>query len=307
MKVLKVCFVGLGSIGNRHLKNLVKIAGGIYNLEIHALRSRIVNNFEQDAYPKLKNFYNVKDLDKFYDIVIITNPTALHYKTLKTFSNLSDFFFIEKPIFSKMYKNEFILSLKNKKIYVAAPLRFKDVYQKSKNIIYGLVDDRVISSRIICSSYLPDWQPGRDYKSSFRASQKLGGGLATDLIHEIDYMIDLFGLPNKIKKIERKLSNLTLKVNDISTFLFEYPNQIIEMHLDYFGRKPIRKIEMWTNNNYFEVDFLNSTISHNEDLIRCIKNDMYYDEMKYILDLFENKVDNINNLDNALNTLRVAI
>ena len=52
---------------------------------------------------------------------------------------------------------------------------------------------------VICSSYLPDWRPGVGYHTVyFSAHRRLGGGVTTStLIHEWDYLVELFGVPEK--------------------------------------------------------------------------------------------------------------
>ena len=47
---------------------------------------------------------------------------------------------------------------------------------------------------------------------------KMGGGVHLDLIHEIDYLIYLFGIPKEIKKQYRKVSKLNIDSNDYMFF-----------------------------------------------------------------------------------------
>ena len=42
-------------------------------------------------------------------------------------------------------------------------------------------------------NYLPDMRPGADYRTLYCASAAAGGGVILDAIHEIDYLIWLFG------------------------------------------------------------------------------------------------------------------
>ena len=65
----------------------------------------------------------------------------------------------------------------------------------------------VYSARVLCSSYLPGWRPGVDYRTVYSAHKDMGGGVTIDLIHEWDYLVELFGKPEKMynfKEVEKK-------------------------------------------------------------------------------------------------------
>mgnify|MGYP000441260447 FL=1 len=49
-----------------------------------------------------------------------------------------------------------------------------------KNNLPGL---RPYSGRVICSSYLPEWGPGVDYRTVYSAHKALGGGVTIDLTY----------------------------------------------------------------------------------------------------------------------------
>ena len=79
MDQLKVCFVGIGSIAKRHIRNLRSICNdrGI-SLTIDALR----RNLKQvDGVDRI--YTSVAELSIDYDVIFITNPTDLHLETLK--------------------------------------------------------------------------------------------------------------------------------------------------------------------------------------------------------------------------------
>ena len=95
---MKVLFVGIGSIGTRHLKNLTAACAqrGI-DLEVTALRSSLRPLAEETAQLIAKQITELDDT--VYDLAFITNPTNLHYNAVKDLKGKAKFFFIEKPIF----------------------------------------------------------------------------------------------------------------------------------------------------------------------------------------------------------------
>ena len=101
------------------------------------------------------------------------------------------------------------------------------------------------SVRVICSSYLPDWRPGVDYRTVYSAHRTMGGGVAIDLIHEWDYLAELFGMPRQVYCLKGTYSELELDSDDLAVYIARYDTLLAEVHLDYFGRTYRRSIELF--------------------------------------------------------------
>lgn len=282
---MKVCFIGLGSIGKRHLKNLIKVCGEYgLKLEVHALR-KTIKPLEEDISDLIDYEIAEEELSCDYDIAFITNPTNLHYNTIKLMSDKTKHMFIEKPVFDAFDYDIESLSLRQDGIYyVAGPLRYTEVVQALKII---LAKENIYSLRAICSSYLPDWRPGIDYRKVYSAKKDEGGGVSIDLIHEWDYITYLFGFPLEICNLKGKFSHLEIDSDDISVYIARYKDKLVEVHLDYFGRVPRREIEIFTETGMIVGDFINKRISYTDGRMTMdfSKNnkDMYIDEMKDFL------------------------
>ena len=141
---------------------------------------------------------------------------------------------------------------------MACPLRYNAVIQYIKQNV--CIDD-VMSVRSISSSYLPDWRPGQDYRETYSAHKNLGGGVSIDLIHEWDYLTYIFGWPEKVKCFIGKKSKLEIDSDDYAIYITEFANQIAELHLDYFGRKTLREIQLFTKGDTIVGDIANNKIS----------------------------------------------
>ena len=64
---------------------------------------------------------------------------------------------------------------------------------------------------------------------------RLGGGIVLTQIHEIDYLYWFFGNPRSIYSVTGKFSNLQTSVDDYSSSIMRFKNNITtEMHLDFF-------------------------------------------------------------------------
>ena len=80
-----------------------------------------------------------------------------------------------------------------------------------------LESKKIIHARIESGSYLPNWRPKQDYRSSCSAKKNLGGGVLLELSHELEYLSWIFGKPNWISAWVGKLSSLEIDVEDNET------------------------------------------------------------------------------------------
>ena len=282
---MEVLFVGLGSIGTRHLRNLFQVAKekGI-EVQADALRSSM-RPLAEDVERLLRAQYVSYDQLGHYDAAFITNPTHLHAHTLAELAGKVDCFFIEKPIFEGTgYDLEQLGLGPNQKAYVAAPMRWCGTFLALKE---RMPDLKPYSARVICSSYLPEWRPGVDYRTVYSAHKEMGGGVTIDLIHEWDYLVDLFGAPLEMYNFKGTYSHLEIDSDDLSVYIARYPSLLAEVHLDYFGRTYRRAIELFCKEGTVTADFGAGTLTlENGEVIHCEEpvNQRYLREMDYFLD-----------------------
>ncbi|NQV76926.1 MAG: Gfo/Idh/MocA family oxidoreductase, partial [Lutibacter sp.] len=238
----KILIVGYGSIGKRHVNNLLKesnfeiiICTKQKNLKFKNKRVTAYNSLEQC-------------LGKKPSIGFVTNETSLHVQTaIKLAKNNLDLF-LEKPL-SNSKKNIVKLEkiVKEKKLIVQMGYHFR--FHKCIKKIYQLILQkkigRIISVQIENNSYLPDWHPNEDYTKSYAAIEKLGGGIVLTQIHELDYLYWFFGKPKSIFSVTGKFSDLKLSVDDFSSSIIEFEHKIIaEVHLDFFQGPEFRSCKI---------------------------------------------------------------
>ena len=305
---MKVLFVGLGSIGKRHLNNLIHIASrrGI-PLEVDALRSSL-KPLPPELAAVIKHQYIDFEQLGHYDVAFITNPTSLHASTLADLAGKAENLFIEKPIFDHTNYDLAELGLETQKAYVAAPMRWCGTFLALKKLMPTL---RPYSARVICSSYLPDWRPGVDYRKVYSAHKDMGGGVTIDLIHEWDYMVELFGKPLESYNFKGTYSDLEIDSDDLSVYIARYPHMLAEIHLDYFGRTYRRTIELFCADGTVTADFGAGTLTLANGLVQHFEepvNDRYMREMEYFLDYAINgQGESINSPAMALDVLKLTL
>lgn len=293
MPTLTALFIGLGSIGSRHLKNLHAICAerGI-TLAADALRSDPGRPLRPGVAELLRaQFTSLDDpaARGHYDLAFITNPTSLHAEALQSLRGRAGALFIEKPIFSadQAGLDPAALLDPGQKAYVAAPMRWCGVMLALKKRLETGADGRPYCARVLCSSYLPDWRPGVDYRTVYSAHKAMGGGVTIDLIHEWDYLVDLFGAPERLYNLRGQYSELEIDSDDVSLYIAQYPGMLAEVHLDYFGRGYRRSIELFTPSGSLVADFGAGTLTLPDGTVEAYAEDVnarYLREMAYFLD-----------------------
>ena len=293
MPTLTALFIGLGSIGSRHLKNLHTICAerGI-TLAADALRSSLNRPLRPGVAELLRAQFTALDdpaAREHYDLAFITNPTSLHAEALQSLRGRAGALFIEKPIFSadQAGLDPAALLAPGQKAYVAAPMRWCGVMLALKKRLETGADGRPYCARVLCSSYLPDWRPGVDYRTVYSAHKAMGGGVTIDLIHEWDYLVDLFGAPERLYNLRGQYSELEIDSDDVSLYIAQYPGMLAEVHLDYFGRGYRRSIELFTPSGSLVADFGAGTLTLPDGTVEDYTEDVnarYLREMAYFLD-----------------------
>lgn len=305
----RIAFCGLGSIAKRHLKNVCSFLDereDSYKIDLY--RSSL-KPLPEDIQPLVaKEYLFSEPIQNAYDVVFVTNPTSMHYETLEKFKNHTKSFFIEKPVFDSTVVDESIFEeLKGIDCYVACPLRYNSVLRYVKEQINL---DKVFAARAISSSYLPEWRPGQDYRQCYSAHRDMGGGVGIDLIHEWDYLTNFFGIPDKCYSIQNKISNLEIDSDDIAIYIAKVGNKTIELHLDYFGRKATRILELYTADDTIKCDILSGFVTYQKKgecvVMDAERNAFQMLEIEHFFDIIDHKIPNDSTAEHAFTVLKLA-
>jgi len=305
----RIAFCGLGSIARRHLKNVCAFLEEREDgYEIDLYRSSLKPLPEEIQPHVAKEYLFSEPVHKAYDVVFVTNPTSMHYETLKKFKDHTKTFFIEKPVFGSTLVDDSIFEeLIGIDCYVACPLRYNPVLQYVKEKINL---EEVFAVRAISSSYLPEWRPGQDYRQCYSAHRDMGGGVGIDLIHEWDYLTYLFGMPGKCYSIQDKISNLEIDSDDIAIYIAKVGNKTVELHLDYFGRKATRILELYTADDTIKCDILSGFVTY-QNKGECIimdaeRNAYQMLEIEHFFNIVDHKIPNDSTAEHAYAVLKLA-
>lgn len=240
--------MGYGNMARKYFRILNKINK---NLKIKFYTSqKKANNL----------FYKKNDLKIFDpDIIFICSSTDNHFKDLLKVNELfkKKIILIEKPIFNKVKK----ISLKNK-VYVAYNLRYDPIINEIKNLIKN---KKIWSIEVFCNSFMPRWRR-RNYTKTYSAHQKLGGGVALDLSHEIDFLLWFFKNIKIQYCLNNKISDLKISSDDNLVLIGKSKNvkQII-LHLNYYSKINSRTINISGKNLDVRANLIEKKIRIEKD------------------------------------------
>ena len=285
---MKVLVVGCGSIGRRHINNLLK------REEIEKV---IVYSKVKDCLASLNNSQGrielVKDLrDVNADFAIICNETSKHLETAVLLAQKGIHLFIEKPLSHNLDNIDALeeaVGVKKIKVFIGYNLRFLGAINYLKSELENNLLGDLYFSRIEAGQYLPQWREARDYRKTYSASRRMGGGVALDLSHEIDYMRYFFGSPQYYKSVSAKVSDLEIDSDDIFEGIYVFGNNFIcSVHLDYLQAEKTRKIHIFGSKGSAHCDFIKKEIrvKRSPEDEKVIDNAGYFDlEQTYVDEL----------------------
>jgi predicted dehydrogenase len=308
---VKVLFVGLGSIGKRHLNNLLSLA---QETEVLVYRHSKV---EEDSLFKQYTDYE-EALQEFPDAVFICNPTYLHVEFAIKAAEKGCHLFIEKPLSHNLNGvNELIETVRKKNLiaFIGCNLRFHPGLKKVKNLIEMKYIGEIYSISVFAGQYLPDWRPHQDYRTTYSATEEKGGGVILDLIHEFDYLYWLLGDFNEVCAFSGKVSDLEINSEDIAEILLKTESDVIaHIHLDYLQRKYSRGCKIIGEKGTIIWDYSTNVIREFNILdnewksyhIEFDLNKMYVEEMKHFLKCIKHNDRPLVSLEDGKRVLEVA-
>ncbi|MDB4285817.1 Gfo/Idh/MocA family oxidoreductase [bacterium] len=302
---MKILIVGLGSIARKHLQVLQEL---LSEPKIFALRS---THGGEDV-EGVRNIVSWEEVPEDLGFVMITNPTGLHASAIEHALALNCPLFIEKPVLMRPEQAGSLLPKiqeKSTQTYVACNLRFLDCIQFVREYITQN-NPTINEVSLYCGSHLPDWRQGEDFRKSYSADPERGGGVALDLIHELDYLYWVFGKPLQFSSTTRNQSSLNIKASDFAHYVCVYPGFTAMVTLNYYRRDPLRTFELVFEDKTWKVDLLKNTVTQGEEVIFESEQritDTYKTQMEYFLSCISSNSRCMNDFEEALDVLTFSL
>lgn len=304
---MKVLILGLGSIAKKHIAALQAIDESI---QFFALRS----SKSSSIYPSVENIYSMDEaLMHVFDFAIISNPTSEHQRSIELLRSIHCPLFIEKPLSNQLSIEKTVNETENKGIltYVGCNLRFLKSLQFVKQMIDS-GNEQINEINAYCGSYLPEWRKDGDFRKIYSALPELGGGVHLDLIHELDYLYWIFGIPVKTHRIFSNHSTLEIDAVDYANYCLEYPSFCASVILNYYRRDFRRSLEIVFRDRTIAVDLVHNVVTSSDSGIIFESDqtvmDTFKDQMEYFLALIKaGETRSFNAINDAYNVLKICL
>lgn len=310
----RILIAGLGSIGQRHLRNLVAL--GVDDIFLLRTKDEPIQDF-----PQLAVFTSLEDaLQQKPDAVIVSNPTAHHLDVALPAAQAGCHLFIEKPLSHTWEHVEELLKIakaKNTIGLVGFDMHFDPGLRKVRELIARETIGHLTAIQAQVGQYLPDWHPWEDYRHGVSARTEMGGGVILDLIHEIDYVRWLMGETSQVTCMKGRISHLEIETEDTAAILLRFESGAIgTINLDYIQRIISRSCRIIGEEGTIFWDLLSQKVSwylagdkawHEFSYAGFQRNDRFMAEMEHLLACLRGEAAPEVDLESGSRSLKIAL
>lgn len=302
-------FLGLGGVGQRHLRNLLKLEP---QAEIAAVRRLnrsfaispdlqanakidIVAEYKIRLFPSLEAA--IRDFKP--NAAIIASPTSAHFEQLLPLIKAKIPVLLEKPMVASLEELESLeaaLRASPSLVMPAYMLPFNPSVQKLLQLVKEQRIGRLFSGVFEANSYLPSWHPYEKPNEFYAGRADLGGGVVLTESHIVNLLYLLLGKPVSLWARGGKLSGLEIDVEDNVTTLLSYDNPLVPPGVcllqSFVQRPPGCKISLRGEKGRIDWSLLeNQVILEDAEsglqevfkLANFDRNQMFVAEMEYFL------------------------
>lgn len=252
MKSKRIGVLGLGSIGARHLGNVVA-AGAVpvgFDPNETTSLSFADSGVEIVSSPNELVCSNL-------DGLVIASPSGLHLNHLALALEHNVPCLVEKPLTTTEDGVEDIISRAESKgiaICAALNLRFHPCVEKAKDLLGEGAIGHLTHAYFEFSDWMPGWRPTRDYRQIY-AADPVTGGVIFDDIHEFDLACHLVGPAAVSASVATRSGCLDMAAEDRADIVLSHENGAQSaLHLSYCSRGRCREFSIAGDEGRISVD-----------------------------------------------------
>jgi predicted dehydrogenase len=197
--MIRMALVGTGFIARVHAASI----RGLPNARLAAVVSssgekgaKFAEEFGARLYPSLEALFAAGEIDA----VDICTPTCLHADMVVAAAAAGKHVLCEKPIALSLAEADRMTKAVEKsgvEAMIGHTMRFWPEYVRTKELIDSGAMGRPLSASCERLAAMPDW-----HKGGWAFDEKKGGGASIDLhIHDLDYLIWIFGNPRSVHSL----------------------------------------------------------------------------------------------------------
>ena len=247
---MRCLVVGFGSIGQRHARILA--ANGDHDVAVLSRRDVVMPHRCFDALTSALEVWRP-------EYVVIASGTHEHRGVLDDLDDLGydGIVLVEKPLFADAQDIRDTGDLTDRR-YVGYNLRFHPVLLQAQTL---LAEAKTFAVSVYVGQDLRQWRPTSDYRKSYSADRRRGGGVLRDLSHEVDYMTWMFGGWRSVMGAGGKFSDLEIDSDDVFSLLVNTPKcPSINIQLNYLDSNLQRVFRAQTSRGTLIADFVQNKV-----------------------------------------------
>ncbi len=329
---MRILMVGLGSIGQRHVRNIRRLFGD--EVEVCAFRVRKLQQTFSDTMQIIEGIdvekqYNIYCYDDYEtalgdnpDVVFITNVTSRHMDYAIKAAEAGCDLFIEKPLSDSMdsvYRLDAIVHQNGNIVCLGYQNRFNPCIKKLKEILNNKILGKIISVETCFGERVTTMHRYEDYRQTYMARKDLGGGCLLNLqIHDIDYLQWIFGMPKEVNGFLGFGSALGTDVEENAVLQYNADGLgydiMITSRSDFFQYPPVHSCIVVGENGRVEIDLNSASMQmyvDDEDVVVYVypdfqRNDMFIEELKVFMDCIKKREVPESSLADGINGLKIV-
>jgi len=314
---MRLLIAGLGSIGHRHLRNLLSL--GEQDIILYRTRRGTLPEDEMADFPVETDLRAA--LERRPDAVIISNPTALHLDVAIPAAEVGCHLLLEKPVSHSWERVDELRTAVQRgggQVLVGFQFRFHPTLQIAVRLIADGAIGHPISARVHWGEYLPNWHPWEDYRQGYAARTDLGGGVILTLCHPLDYVRWLMGEVKSLWAFTRVTEKLDIPVENTAEIGLRFASGAIgSVHLDYVQQPTVHHIEIIGSEGTLRWNNSDGVLSLYDANSKAWKtwtppegferNWMFLDEMRHFLAVARREVHPVCSLEDGIRALELAL
>jgi predicted dehydrogenase len=255
-----VVVVGLGSIGERHVRNLLKLGQSQITVVRRdpAKRPRTLQGTEFRTVTSLQ-----AALDERPPAVIVANPTALHDEVVWRAVDGGIHVLLEVPAshaLEGLDRADRRARETGAQVVVAHNLRFHPALRAIHAAVHDGAIGQPLYTRAQFGEYLPACHAWEDYRGRYEARADLGGGVMLTSIHELDHAYWLCGPVAAVTCVARTI-HFSIDVEDVAMMILEHRSGVLsEIELDFVQRTYRRSLQVTGVDGTIEWELLGDRV-----------------------------------------------
>ncbi len=315
----RVLVVGTGSIGRRHIANLIDLGAEVIAF---SYRGRALSDPVSGRAIERVEDWRAALAQPSIDAVVVANGTDQHINVALAAALEGKHLFIEKPLANSLTGIDALLASVEpggRVVEAGFMLRCHPNLRWIREQLRGGDLGELIHLRASVGQWLPDWRPGTDHRQAYSARRASGGGVIFDLIHELDIAHWLAGPIVDVSAMTRNLPCLEIETEAVAQIgLTMASGALAQIHLDYVRPGYGRDMELVCRYGVLRWDYVSGTVSLERagaapEIVHRVpegfeRNTMFREHMAHFLRRIRMpEIQPISPLGEAVHVLRVAL